>query len=54
MRSSLDRIEIDRQRIQRSLQATEVVVARIVSVTHCKTHTKRKPPEGGFYIRQLR
>jgi hypothetical protein len=50
MRSSFDRIEIGRQRIQCSLQPTEVVVGRTVAVTHFKL-TKKKPPEGGFDIR---
>jgi hypothetical protein len=50
MRSSFDCIKIGRQRIQRSLQPTDVVVARIVAVTHFKL-TKKKPPEGGLDIR---
>jgi hypothetical protein len=51
MRLSFDRIEIGRQRIQCSLQTTEVV-ASMIAVTHYKTHTKKKPPGGGADIRQ--
>jgi hypothetical protein len=49
MRSSFDRIDIGRQRIQCSQQTSEVV-ASMIAVTHHKTHTKKKPPGGGSDI----
>jgi hypothetical protein len=44
MWSSLDRIEIGRQSIQRPLQTTEVV-ASVTAVTHYKTHTRKSRPK---------